>query len=138
MLNKALICIVMLAFVFGCANQQKDTEEKPAEETQQTEAAEQPEAAEQAEQPEATEQTQEAEIAGTIEEVSLTVNGMTWGNCVSAVQSALAQVTGVTEVVSVSQADSKAVVKVKKGEVKTDALVQAVEADSRFTAKVIE
>ena len=53
MLNKALICIVMLAFVFGCANQQKDTEEKPAEETQ------------------------EAEIAGTIEEVSLTVNGMT-------------------------------------------------------------
>ncbi len=53
-------------------------------------------------------------------------------------QSALAQVTGVTEVVSVSQADNKAVVKVKKGEVKTDALVQAVEADARFTAKVIE
>jgi len=77
MLNKVLICIVMLSFVFGCTNQQKDTEEKPAEETQQTEAAEQPEAAEQAEQPEVTEQTQEAEIAGTIEEVSLTVNGMT-------------------------------------------------------------
>ncbi|MDE0484155.1 MAG: hypothetical protein OXI67_16370 [Candidatus Poribacteria bacterium] len=71
MLNKAFICIVMLAFVFGCANQQKDTEEKPAEETQQTEAVEQ------AQETETAEETQEAEIAGTIEEVSLTVNGMT-------------------------------------------------------------
>ena len=121
MLNKALICIVMLAVVFGCANQQKDTPEKPAEQTQETEA---------------TEQTQETEVA--VEEISLTVTGMTWGNCVAAVQDALSKVTGVTEVVSVSHVDNKAVVKVKKGEVKTEALVQAIEADSSFTAKVIE
>lgn len=68
MLNKALICIVMLAVVFGCTNQQKDTPEKPAEQTQK------PEATEQVEQPEATEQTQEAEVA--VEEISLTVTGM--------------------------------------------------------------
>ena len=53
-------------------------------------------------------------------------------------QDALSKVTGVTEVVSVSHADSKAVVKVAKGKVKTEDLVQAVEADSTFTAKVIE
>jgi flagellar biosynthesis component FlhA len=69
MLNKALICIVMLAFVFGCANQQKDTEEKPAEETQQTETTEQ------AQETETTEQAEEAAVA--IEEISLTVTGMT-------------------------------------------------------------
>ncbi len=78
MLNKALICIVMLAVVFGCANQQKDTPEKPAEQTQNSEATEQveqPEATEQAEQPEATEQTQETKVA--VEEISLAVTGMT-------------------------------------------------------------
>ena len=78
MLKKALICIVMLVVVFGCANQQKDTAEEPAEQAQETEAAEQAEeteAAEQAQQPEATEQTQEAEVA--VEEISLTVSGMT-------------------------------------------------------------
>ncbi|MCE2402778.1 hypothetical protein J4G08_18075 [Candidatus Poribacteria bacterium] len=53
-------------------------------------------------------------------------------------QSALAKVTGVTEVVSVSQADNKAVVKVQKDKVNTEALVQAVQADPRFTAQVIE
>ena len=54
-------------------------------------------------------------------------------------QDALTKVTGVTEVVSVSHADSKAVVKVNKGEVKTEDLVQAVkEAGAAFTAKVVE
>ena len=53
MLKKALICIVMLVVVFGCANQQKDTAEEPAE------------------------QTQEAEVDAAIEEISLTVSGMT-------------------------------------------------------------
>lgn len=130
MLNKALVCIVMLAVIFGCANEQKDTAEEPAEQTQKTEATEQ------AEQPEATEQAQETGVA--VEEISLTVTGMMWGNCVTAVQDALSKVTGVTEVVSVSHADSKAVVKVKKDEVKTEDLVQAVEADPRFTAQVIE
>jgi len=80
MLNKAFICIVMLAFVFGCANQQKDTEEKPAEETQQTEAVEQAqetEAAEETQQTEATEEAPQGELAVAVEEVSLTVNGMT-------------------------------------------------------------
>ena len=51
-------------------------------------------------------------------------------------QDALTKVTGVTEVVSVSMADNKAVVKVEKGKVTTDALVKAVEADPRFTATV--
>jgi len=50
------------------------------------------------------------------------------------VQDALSKVTGVTEVVSVSMADNKAVVKVEKGKVTTDALVKAVEADPRFKA----
>jgi len=60
------------------------------------------------------------------------------------VQSALKNVEGVTEIVSVSQADGKAVVKVKKDKVKTAALVDAVAAaeiiddQPRFTAQVIE
>ena len=59
-------------------------------------------------------------------------------------QDALAKVEGVTEVVSVSQAESKAVVKVNKDKVKTNALVEAVAAieeigdKPRFTAQVIE
>ncbi|MCY4404201.1 MAG: hypothetical protein OXD54_16670 [Candidatus Poribacteria bacterium] len=59
-------------------------------------------------------------------------------------QSALKNVEGVTEIVSVSQADGKAVVKVKKDKVKTAALVDAVAAaeiiddQPRFTAQVIE
>ena len=58
-------------------------------------------------------------------------------------QDALAKVTGVTEVVSVSQADEKAVVKVEKGKVKTTDLTDAVAAieemdgKPRFTASVI-
>ena len=81
MLNKAFICIVMLAVVFGCTNQQEDTAEELTEQTQETEATEQAqqpeEAAEQAQQPEATEQTEEAEVAVAVEEISLTVSGMT-------------------------------------------------------------
>ncbi len=42
-------------------------------------------------------------------------------------QDALAKVTGVTEVVSVSHDENKAVVKVEKGKVKTEDLVAAVE-----------
>ena len=59
-------------------------------------------------------------------------------------QDALTKVTGVTEVVSVSQDDSKAVVKVEKGKVETTTLVQAIEAieemdeKPRFTASVSE
>ncbi len=59
-------------------------------------------------------------------------------------QGALAKVTGVTEVVSVSQAEEKAVVKVEKGKVKisdlTDAVAAAEEVDGkpRFTASLIE
>ena len=58
-------------------------------------------------------------------------------------QDALAEVTGVTEVVSVSQADEKAVVKVEKGKVKTTDLTDAVAAieemngKPRFTASLI-
>ncbi len=52
MLKKALICLFALVVVFGCANQQKDTTEKPSEETQQS------------------------EVNVPIEEISLTVTGM--------------------------------------------------------------
>ncbi len=58
-------------------------------------------------------------------------------------QSALKDVAGVTEVVTVSQADEKAVVKVEKGKVDTTALTDAVAAieemdgKPRFTASVI-
>ena len=78
MLNRVLICMVMLAVVFGCANQQKETAEEPAEQTQEAETTKQaPEAVvtEQVQETETTEQVQEAEVA--VEEISLTVNGMT-------------------------------------------------------------
>ena len=58
-------------------------------------------------------------------------------------QDALAKVTGVTEVVTVSHAEGKAVVKVEKGKVKTTALTDAVAAAEevdgkpRFTASLI-
>jgi copper chaperone CopZ len=52
------------------------------------------------------------------------------------VQDALSKVTGVSEVVSVSMDSNTAVVKVEKGKVTTDALIQAVEADPRFKATV--
>jgi len=54
------------------------------------------------------------------------------------VQDALTQVAGVTEVVSVSMDSNTAVVKVEKGKVTTDALIQAVEADARFKATIAE
>ena len=51
-------------------------------------------------------------------------------------QDALSQVTGVSEVVSVSRKTNTAVVKVQKGKVTHAALIQAVEADPRFKATV--
>lgn len=59
-------------------------------------------------------------------------------------QDALAKVTGVTEVVSVSENDNKAVVKVEKGKVKTEDLIAAIEGIEevdgapRFPAKASE
>ena len=50
-------------------------------------------------------------------------------------QDALTQVTGVSEVVSVSMNENKAVVKIEKGKVEKDALVQAV-TDVGFSAEV--
>ena len=52
-------------------------------------------------------------------------------------QEAPKKVTGVSEVVSVSMADNKAVVKVEKGKVETDTLVKAVEGVG-FSAKAAE
>ena len=72
----------------------------------------------------------------SIQEVTLDVTGMTWGNCTSKVQEALKNTTGVTEVVSVSENSNTAVVKIEKGKVTTDALIKAVEADPRFKATV--
>ena len=72
----------------------------------------------------------------SIQEVTLDVTGMTWGNCTSAVQEALKNTTGVTEVVSVSEDSNTAVVKIEKGKVTTDALIKAVEANPRFKATV--
>lgn len=57
--------------------------------------------------------------------------------CTSKVQEALKKVTGVSEVVSVSMAENKAVVKVEKGKVETDTLVKAVK-DVGFSAKAAE
>ncbi|MCY3550287.1 MAG: cation transporter [Candidatus Poribacteria bacterium] len=57
--------------------------------------------------------------------------------CTGKVQEALKKVTGVSEVVSVSMAENKAVVKVEKGKVETDTLVKAVEG-AGFTAKTAE
>ena len=111
------VCFAALLFVVACA----DTEKKPAETPSQT-----------AEETTETPQT----VAASIEEVTLNVTGMTWGGCTSAVQDALSKVTGVSEVVSVSMDEKKAVVKVEKGKVTTDALVKAVEADPRFKATV--
>lgn len=59
-------------------------------------------------------------------------------------QSALRKVEGVTEIVKVSAADGKAVVKVKKDQVKAATLVEAIAAakvvndQPIFTAQVIE
>ena len=116
--SMVFVCLAALLFVFACA----DSSKKPAETPSQT--AE-----------EATE-TPDQTAAVSIEEVTLTVTGMTWGGCTSAVQDALTKVTGVSEVVSVSMDENKAVVKVEKGKVTTDALVKAVEADPRFKATV--
>lgn len=52
-------------------------------------------------------------------------------------QDALTKVTGVSEVVSVSMNENKAVVKVEKGKVTNEALIKAVEADPRFKATVV-
>ena len=82
--------------------------------------------------------TAEVMVEAAIEEVTLSVTGMTWGACTSAVQDALSQVTGVSEVVSVSMAENQAVVKVEKGKVATEDLIKAVEADQRFKAKAAQ
>jgi len=51
------------------------------------------------------------------------------------VQDALTKVTGVSEVVSVSMEENKAVVKVEKDKVENDALVKAV-TDAGFSAQI--
>lgn len=89
-----------------------------------------------------TQQKDTAEIP--VEEISLTVTGMVWSACTSKVQDALSKVAGVTEVVSVSQVDQKAVVKVEKGKVETTTLIDTIAAieeiddKPRFVATVIE
>ena len=50
-------------------------------------------------------------------------------------QDALTKVTGVSEVVSVSMDENKAVVKIEKGKVENDVLVKAV-TDVGFSAQV--
>ena len=115
------VCFAALLFVFACA----DNQQKPAETSTET-----------TETPKQTAETPSETAAANIEEVTLAVTGMTWGGCTSAVQSALSKVTGVSEVVSVSMSEKKAVVKIEKGKVTTDALVKAVEADPRFKATV--
>ena len=53
-------------------------------------------------------------------------------------QDALTKVTGVSEVVSVSMDENKAVVKIEKGKVTTADLTAAVEGAGPFSAKVAE
>ena len=57
--------------------------------------------------------------------------------CTSKVQAALSGVAGVSEVVSVSMEENKAVVKVEKGKVTTDALTTAVKG-AGFSAEVAQ
>jgi copper chaperone CopZ len=52
------------------------------------------------------------------------------------VQDALTKVTGVSEVVSVSMEENKAVVKVEKDKVENDALVKAVTDAGPFSAQI--
>lgn len=106
------VCFAALLFVVACA----DTAKKEAEET-------------------APAQTAAPAIEPAIEEVTLAVTGMTWGACTSKVQDALTNLTGVTEVVSVSMEENKAVVKIEKDKVEKDALVKAV-TDVGFSAQV--
>ena len=74
-----------------------------------------------------------------VEKVTLKVTGMMCEACPAKVEAALGKVDGVTEVISVSMADSTAVVKVEKGKVATDALIQAVcDAHPDFNAKVVK
>jgi copper chaperone CopZ len=56
--------------------------------------------------------------------------------CTSKVQDALTKVTGVSEVVSVSMEENKAVVKVEKDKVENDALVKAVTDAGPFSAQI--
>ena len=76
-------------------------------------------------------------MEAAVEEITLNVTGMTWGACTSKVQAALSKVAGVSEVVSVSDADNTAVVKVKKGKVKTADLTTAVQG-AGFSAEVAQ
>ncbi len=72
-----------------------------------------------------------------VEEVTLKVTGMMCDACPAKVEAALGKVDGVAEVVSVSMADSTAVVKIEKGKVTTAALIEAVAgAHPGFKAEV--
>ena len=72
-----------------------------------------------------------------IDAVTLKVTGMTCEACPAKVEAALGKVDGVTEVVSVSFADKTAVVKVEKGKVTADALIEAIAgAHPGFNAEV--
>ena len=74
-----------------------------------------------------------------VDEVTLKVTGMMCEACPAKVEAALGKVDGVTEVISVSMADNTAVVKVEKGKVATDALIQAVcDAHPDFNAEVVK
>ena len=81
---------------------------------------------------------QQKTAEATIEEVTLNRNDVKH-DCTSKVQEALKEVTGVSEVVSVSMAENKAVVKIEKGKVETDTLVKAVtDAGANFSASLAE
>ena len=61
----------------------------------------------------------------TYEQVTLNVDGMTWGGCVSQVRSALKNVPGVISA-DITQADGKAIVKLEKGKATAAQLADAV------------
>ena len=72
-----------------------------------------------------------------VKEVTLKVTGMMCEACPAKVEAALGKVDGVTEVVSVSFADKTAVVKVEKGKVTADALIEAIAgAHPGFNAEI--
>ena len=97
-----------MILVIGCASEKKM-------ESTATEAA----------QPTSAKTDATASAPAAAEQITLAVTGMTWGACVSKVQSALTQVPGVISA-DVSLSDSKAVVKLEKGKATTTQLTDAV------------
>lgn len=120
-LKLTLICCVAILLAIGCASEKKmeKAAETAAPTTTETETAA------------STDMSEAAPAAH--EQITLNVDGMTWGGCVSKVRAALTNVPGVISA-DVSQADGKAIVKLEKGKATGIQLTDAVK-NAGFSAK---